>query len=123
MQTTERYLRCKEKFCETVNDRIGIEPTSRGSRAGLLFGPSVTGIPYQASEMSATFWFLDAASVGVKRECIAAPLWRCHRAQVVVEPVQNLLDKIQSGRDVFVTAIVEDVLLVPFRRAQCVKQW
>ena len=27
VQTTERYLGCKQKFREAVNDRIGIEPT------------------------------------------------------------------------------------------------
>jgi site-specific recombinase XerD len=27
LQTTERYLGCKQKFREAVNDRIGIEPT------------------------------------------------------------------------------------------------
>ena len=26
VQTTERYLGCKQKFHEAVNDRIGIEP-------------------------------------------------------------------------------------------------
>jgi len=26
VQTTERYLGCKQKFREAVNDRIGIEP-------------------------------------------------------------------------------------------------
>jgi integrase len=26
IQTTERYLGCKQKFREAVNDRIGIEP-------------------------------------------------------------------------------------------------
>src|SRR5262249_13856348 len=28
VQTTERYLGCKQKFREAVNDRIGIEPTA-----------------------------------------------------------------------------------------------
>jgi integrase len=28
VQTTERYLGCKQKLREAVNDRIGIEPTS-----------------------------------------------------------------------------------------------
>jgi hypothetical protein len=27
VQTTERYLGCKQRFREAVNDRIGIEPT------------------------------------------------------------------------------------------------
>ena len=27
VQTTERYLGCKQKFREAVNDRLGIEPT------------------------------------------------------------------------------------------------
>jgi site-specific recombinase XerD len=26
IQTTERYLGCKERFREAVNDRLGIEP-------------------------------------------------------------------------------------------------
>jgi site-specific recombinase XerD len=26
VQTTERYLGCKQRFREAVNDRIGIEP-------------------------------------------------------------------------------------------------
>ena len=28
VQTTERYLGCKQKIRDAVNDRIGIEPTS-----------------------------------------------------------------------------------------------
>ena len=27
VQTTERYLGCKQKFREAVNDRLGIEPS------------------------------------------------------------------------------------------------
>jgi hypothetical protein len=27
VQTTERYLGCKQRFREAVNDRIGIEPS------------------------------------------------------------------------------------------------
>jgi integrase len=31
LQTTERYLDCKHRFRNAVNDRIGLEPDSAGS--------------------------------------------------------------------------------------------
>ena len=31
VQTTERYLGCKQRFRNTVNDRIGLEPDPPGS--------------------------------------------------------------------------------------------
>jgi hypothetical protein len=30
VQTTERYLGCKQRFRNAVNDRIGLEPDSGG---------------------------------------------------------------------------------------------
>jgi site-specific recombinase XerD len=29
VQTTERYLGCKQRICNAVNDRIGIQPKRR----------------------------------------------------------------------------------------------
>jgi hypothetical protein len=31
VQTTERYLGCKQRFHNAVNDRIGLEPDPQGS--------------------------------------------------------------------------------------------
>jgi hypothetical protein len=31
VQTTERYLGCKQRFRNAVNDRIGLEPDPQGS--------------------------------------------------------------------------------------------
>ena len=39
VQTTERYLGCKQRLREAVNDRIGIEPTTDSSRRGRSSGP------------------------------------------------------------------------------------
>ena len=41
VQTTERYLGCKQRFRNAVNDRIGLEPDPQGSRSAPLADLSV----------------------------------------------------------------------------------
>ena len=38
IQTTERYLGCKQRFRDAVNDHIGLEPDAPSSGAGVKIG-------------------------------------------------------------------------------------